>query len=183
MRFPLAETNNKKYILYLYNSPSLRAITFQRTLLATSIFPKYILSARIVLALNMKIESNRKLWWKLINIDGVQLVWTIGLASLNMLQQLVQCVCTITQACCRHEMINRPLYLFFGSYDSASWRTEFCGGSSINKVDLSAPSKGVQLAGRNHLDVTIKFATDVITSTVRFLCSLTLCKSWSREMA
>lgn len=39
-------------------------------------------------------------------------------------------------------------------------------------MDLSTPSKRVQLLERNHLDVTIKFAT-VISSAVRFFHSYT----------
>lgn len=59
--------------------------------------------------------------------------------------------------------MNRSLYLFFRSYDSAPWRTESRGSSgSINKVDLSTPSKGVQLPERNHLDATIKFAAVIV---------------------
>lgn len=69
----------------------------------------------------------------------------------------------LTRACCRHGMMNRSLYLFFRSYDSAPWRTESRGSSgSINKVDLSTPSKRVQLFERNHLDVTIKFTVVII---------------------
>lgn len=69
----------------------------------------------------------------------------------------------LARACCRHGMMNRPLYLFFRSYDSAPWRTESRGSSgSINKVDLSTPSKHVQLPERNHLDVTIKFTVVIV---------------------